>query len=322
MKLCQIYLEKKRKIINIEFIKIHIVWGCMSIRDVKTLLAVVETGSFAGAAKAVRRTQSAVTVQIRSLENELGFELFDRSKRPPVLSDAGQRFLDKAIEAVQAYDRLFYGNEKSSVEGNLTLGVVPSVITGTMPKALVALRAKYPDLHIRISMGLSASLVDRVRQGILDAAIISDLTEGSGGLEWHPFLREPLVCIAPLDAPSRKAEELVTSMPFIRYTRQAWVGELIDAFLKRRRLQVTEMMVLDTLEAITTMVHHGLGVSIIPQRKSPDAPTMPVKQIAFSGVATYRTIGCVYLSEHEKARLAETLLDELKKLTAGFEFDE
>lgn len=293
----------------------------MSIRDVKTLLAVVEAGSFAGGAKAVRRTQSAVTVQIRSLESELGIELFDRTKRPPVLNDSGRRFIGKAVEAVQAYDRLFYGNDETSVEGNLVLGVVPSVITGIMPKALVALRANYPHLHVQLSMGHSAELVDRVRQGSLDAAIVSDLVEGSAGLEWHPFLREPLVCIAPLDAPARKAEELITSMPFIRYTRHAWVGELIDAFLKRRRLQVTEMMVLDTLEAITTMVHHGLGVSIIPQRRVLDPQTSLVKQVSFSGTATYRTIGFVYLPDHEKVGLAETFLDELRKLTAGFELD-
>ena len=283
----------------------------MSIRDVKTFLAVVKSGSFAGAAGAVRRTQSAVTVQIRSLESELGVELFDRSKRPPVLSDAGRRFVSKATEAVQAYERLFQANEETSVEGHLSLGVVPSVITGIMPRALVALRSKYPRLHIQLSMGLSADLVDRARQGKLDAAIVSDLVHGSSGLEWSPFLREPLVLIAPEEVPQRRAEELVTSLPFIRYTRQAWVGELIDAYLKRRRLRVNEMMELDTLEAITTMVHHGLGVSIVPQRGLQDSLALPVRRLSFSGSPAYRTIGLVFLRNHAKTALAETLLEEL-----------
>src|SRR5690606_4945725 len=164
-----------------------------------------------------------------------------------------------------------------------------------------------------------AELVERVRQGSLDAAIVSDLVEGSGGLKWHPFLREPLVCIAPLDAPQKKAEELVTTMPFIRYTRDAWVGELIDTFLKRRRLQVSEMMVLDTLEAVTAMVHHGLGVSIIPQRRSHEPETLPVRRLAFSGAVTYRTIGFVYPQDHEKTELAETFLEALRHLAGGYE---
>lgn len=74
----------------------------MSIRDLKTFLAAIESGSFAGAALIVRRTQSAVTVQMKTLEDELGFALFDRSKRPPVLSDAGRAFAVKAADAVEA----------------------------------------------------------------------------------------------------------------------------------------------------------------------------------------------------------------------------
>jgi DNA-binding transcriptional LysR family regulator len=288
----------------------------VSIRDLKTFLAVIESGSFAGAALAVRRTQSAVTVQMKTLENELGFALFDRSKRPPILTDAGRAFAVKTADAVEVYERLFQDLGGNTVEGQLRLGVVPSVITGIMPQALVALRAKYPSLHIKLAMGLSADLVERVRQGALDAAIVSDLVQGGAGLEWSPFMREPLVLIAPIDVPQRTAEELVISYPFIRYNRQAWAGQLIDNFLKRRRLRVTESMTLDTLEAITTMVHYGLGVSIVPLRSFGDPFSLPVRRLTFSGPAVYRVVGLVRKSDDANATLAETLLTELRALSA------
>ncbi|MBM1173578.1 LysR family transcriptional regulator [Microvirga arabica] len=284
----------------------------MSIRDLKTFLAIAEGGSFAAAAKAVHRTQSAVTVQMQSLEEELGFALFDRSKRPPVLSEAGRALVPRIAEVVQVYDQLFRDAARSLVEGHLRLGVVPSVITGVMPRALVALRAKYPGLHVELTMGLSKDLLERVQRGTLDAAILSDLLEGGAGLLWSPFAREPLVLIAPLDAPGRKAEELLSTYPFIRYTRQAWVGQIIDRFLKQRRLRVEEAMTLDTLEAITNMVHHGLGVSIIPLRTTGDPFALPVRSITFSGAPTYRVIGLVHAPDHPKASLAEALLSELK----------
>lgn len=288
----------------------------MSIRDLKTFLAVIESGSFVGAALAVRRTQSAVTAQMKTLEDELGFALFDRSRRPPVLSDAGRAFAAKATNAVDAYERLFQYPDGNIVKGQLRLGVVPSVITGIMPQALVALRAKFPSLHVKLAMGLSADLVERVRQDALDAAIVSDLVQGGAGLQWSPFMREPLVLIAPIDAPQRKAEELIVSYPFIRYNRQAWAGQLIDSFLKRRRLRVTESMTLDTLEAITTMVHHGLGVSIVPLRSFGDPLSLPVRRLTFSGSATYRVVGLVRKSDDANATLAETLLTELRALSA------
>jgi DNA-binding transcriptional LysR family regulator len=288
----------------------------MAIRELKTFLAVAEGGSFAAGARAVRRTQSAVTVQIRALEDELGVVLFDRTKRPPVLSEAGRALRPRAAEVVQAYERLFQEAAGSAVEGQLRLGVVPGVITGIMPKALVALRQKYPALHVELTMGLSKDLVERVHRGALDAAIVSEMLEGGSGLTWSPFAREPLVLIAPLAAPVRKAEELTSAYPFIRYTRQAWVGQLIDRFLKDRRLRVREVMMLDTLEAITIMVHHGLGVSVVPLRTGDHPFSLPVRTVTFSGAPVYRLVGLVRTGDHPKAALADALLGELKALTA------
>jgi len=286
------------------------------IRELKTFLAVAEGGSFAAGALAVRRTQSAVTMQIRALEQELGVTLFDRTKRPPVLSEAGRALRSRTAEVIQAYDRLFQEAAGSAVEGQLRLGVVPSVITGMMPKALVALRAKYPALHVELTMGLSKDLVERVHRGTLDAAIVSELLEGGSGLTWSPFASEPLVLIAPLAAPIRKAEELISAYPFIRYTRQAWVGQLIDRFLKERRLRVREVMTLDTLEAITTMVHHGLGVSVVPLRTGDNQLSLSVRTVPFSGAPVDRVLGLVRAADHPKAALSDALLGELKALMA------
>jgi DNA-binding transcriptional LysR family regulator len=289
----------------------------VSIQHIKTVLAIAETGSFAAAARAVHRTQSAITMQMKALEGELGLVLFDRSTRPPVLNDAGRAFIMKAAEVAAAYDRLFHNANEQVIGGDLRLGVVPSAITGIMPKALVGLRAKYPQLHVELAMGLSADLVKRLRRGLLDAAVVSEMIDDRSGLQWSPFAREPLVLIAPLDAPRRSAEELIESFPFIRYTRVAWVGQLIDRFIKRRRLRVNEIMMLDTLEAITTMVHYGLGVSIVPFRAVGAPVDLPVQRVAFSGAPVHRVIGVVHTPGHAKAALIEALLAELKALAAA-----
>jgi DNA-binding transcriptional LysR family regulator len=163
-------------------------------------------------------------------------------------------------------------------------------------------------------MGLSADLVRQLRQGTLDTAVVSELLESRSGLQWWPFVREPLVLIAPIDAPDLPAEQLISAYPFIRYTRAAWVGELIDRFIKRRRLRVNEAMMLDTLEAITTMVHYGLGVSIVPLRITGSSIELPVRRVAFEGASVQRVIGLVQATGHPKATLAEALLFELKNL--------
>ena len=286
-----------------------------NIQTIKTFLAVAESGSFSGAAKAVYRTQSAITMQIKALENTLGVELFDRSRRPPILNNAGHAFAERAKEVLCAFDSLFAEVNSDTIGGQLSLGVVPSVIAGLIPKALVALRLKYPNVHIDLTMGQSAELVRQVRRGTLDAAVVSDLLESRSGLQWFPFAREPLVVIAPLDAPDISAEQLLASYPFIRYTRAAWVGKLIDGYIKRRGLAVHETMMLDTLEAITTMVHYGLGVSIVPLRCATAAADLPVRKVAFEGAPAQRVLGIVQSEGNPKSTLVSALLGELKSVS-------
>lgn len=284
----------------------------MSIRELRTFLAIADGGSFAVAAMSVGRTHSAVSVQMKALEDEFGVSLFDRSHRPPRLTPAGRAFLLRAIEAVAAYDHLFRAASNTQIEGYLRLGVVPSVITGAMPRALAALRERYPALHVELAMGLSRELVGRVQNGSIDAAVVSDFRLQNPALRWSVIIQEPLVLIAPTSAAARKAEDVVSSYPFIRYSRHAWVGELIEEFLRERKIQVNETMSLDTLEAIRAMVHHGLGVSVVPQRAGEDNDEQPVRTLRFSGSPWYRTLGIVALVDGPKQALLEVLLEVLE----------
>lgn len=287
----------------------------MSIRDLKTFLAIAETGSFAAAARAIYRTQSAVTAQMQALEERLGTALFDRTTRPPSLTAAGHAFVERAASVVAEYELLFAG-EDETLRGHLRLGVVPSVITGLVPRALAMLRARHPALHVEVSMGLSAELVNRVRRGTLDVALISDPLEPRLGLRWSPFLREPMMLIAPIEAPTLGAQQLLATFPFIRYTRQAWVGQLIERLLRQKRLVVNETMMLDTLEAIIAMVHAGLGVSIVPMRLVEPPGSLPVRYVTLPGAVVHRMLGLVELADHAKATLSGTLLGVLQTIAA------
>lgn len=255
-------------------------------------------------------------MQMKALEAELGTRLFDRSTRPPALT-AEAKALMPAVDAVLAgYDRLLLARDPGpEVTGLLRLGVVPSVMTALLPESLAQLRHKYPALHVELTMGLSAELVERMQAGSLDAAVVSELRSVPRGMTWSPFLKEPLVLIVPVDAPGLPAIDLIARYPFIRYTRQAWVGELIDRLLKRRRIRVNESMTLDTLEAVTAMVHHGLGVSVVPMRSI--APLSPVRQVALPKPAVFRVVGLLHRRERLVDRLAGTLLAELVEAANG-----
>lgn len=288
----------------------------MSIRHLRTLVAIAEKGSFAAAADAVFVTQAAVSMQMKSLEDELGMPLFDRSKRPPVLNEAGRALIPKARDVLRAYDRLDQiGQDDDEIEGHLIIGAVPSTITGVMPRALLALRAKHPRLHVELTTGPSADLAMQVSRGNLDAAVISDLRHPIEGLAWEPFAWEPLIVIAPMDAPEMAPEQLLETYPFIRFSRRAWVGRLIDELLKDKGIRVSERMTLDSLEAIATMVFHGLGVSIVPYRTVGTPFPVPLQRIPFGKPPTNRVLGLIQRDGNAKAELTEALLKELTALS-------
>jgi len=284
----------------------------MSIRHLKTLVAIADKGSFFEAAETVFITQAAVSMQMKTLEEELNMLLFDRTSRPPTLNEAGMAILPKARNIVRNYEQFMDSSAMvEKLSGQLSIGSIPTMLTGVLPTALSILRRSLPQLHISVSSGLSNELITQVERGSIDAAIISEPPIERPGLKWKPFGIEPLVVIAPIDSPDQPAEVLLRNNPFIRFSKTAWAGQRIDEYLKEQDIVVNDVMVLNTLEAIATMVYHGLGVSIIPQRNIQYPGTLPLKHIPFTNKTPYRVLGIIEKENSEKSHLTKELISEL-----------
>lgn len=288
----------------------------MSLHALRSLLAIAEHGSFAGAARALHLSQSAISTQMKTLEAELRTTLFDRSKRPPSINEAGATVLAKARDLVARYEELQGELTRADpVEGRLRLGCVGSILTGLMPAVLTAMRHQHPNLHVEIVSGFSQELLRQVGNGTLDAALISDYGLSLRDVEWRPFLRERLVMIAPSSATEKSARRLAQAYPFIRYSPSAPVGRIIDAALKQAGLAVRETMRLDWLEAIEAMVSQGHGISIVPDCKFHGTQALPLRRVAFGQVPHHRTLGLVEPAASRKRKLTHALFAQLAALS-------
>lgn len=306
-------LYRKRRYANIFFRIIEA--RTMSLHALRSLLAIAEAGSFAGAARALNLSQSAISTQMKALEAELSTRLFDRSKRPPAITEAGALVLAKARELIARYEDL-QGElaQANPVEGRLRLGAVGSVLTGLMPAVLTAMRCQHPSIHVEIVSGFSPDLLRQVNNRTLDAAIISDYDASLRDMAWRPFLRERLVMIAPAQARERGARRLAEAYPFIRYSPNAPVGRIIDAALRDSGLHVREAMRLDWLEAIEAMVSHGHGISIVPERRFQGAQALPLRKLGLGSGPYHRTLGLIEPAGERKRMLTDALLAQLTTL--------
>jgi len=210
----------------------------MSIRALRTLVAIAQHGSFARAAEAVHLTQSAVSLHVRALEEEFNARLFDRSKRLPVLTDAGHLAVERAREVLSLYDSIATElGEASELRGRLKLGVIQTTLTDVLPSALAALSQQHPHLRVNVTSGMSAELAVRIEAGELDAAVTTEPVKPYPyGLVSKPLYQEGFWIIAPEGIDTSDSRRMLLEESFIRFDRRAWAGRLIDRELRRQRI--------------------------------------------------------------------------------------
>jgi len=236
------------------------------IRELKTFVTVAKRGTFAAAGQQVGLTQSAVSAQIKNLEQSLGMRLFDRSGRSAHLNAAGARAVPIAEQILELYARMGTPQRLEEYRGELRIGAIGTAQTGLLASALVRLREAAPGVEPKLVPGVSLNLLSQVDAGDLDVAIlIRPPFALPKELHLETIAREPFLLIAPLGTDGEEPLQVLQEQPLVRYDRTSFGGRLVTAFLREQRLDVRQALELDELDAIFRMVENGLGVALIPR---------------------------------------------------------
>ena len=195
----------------------------MSIRHLKTFLAVAKHGTFAAAAREIGLTQAAVSIQMRALEGEIKAKLFDRNRRAVVLNTTGRNLMARAQEIVSLYDDMAAAVSSDKLGGMLNVGAIPPTFAKLLPEALLRLKQSYPRIDVRVVNGVSSELTVKVEHGELDAALVAEPpTRLGANLAWQPILREPLVLFTPSRTKVASLRALHAGCPVHRGNRGFW----------------------------------------------------------------------------------------------------
>jgi DNA-binding transcriptional LysR family regulator len=285
------------------------------IRELRTLVAVAQEGTFAAAAQKIGLTQAAVSAQMQRLEAELGFALFDREGRAARLNAMGQQILAQAQEVIRQVENLSASAAGPAATGRVTLGAIASVQRALLPKALAEFHRRSAGCRTRVIPGLSMELVNLVDAGEIDMALIIRPPFGlQSDLRWTTLAREPFRLIVPRQVKGDDWETLLASQPFIRYDRASFGGRQVDRFLRRTHSAVQDVSELDELEAIVELVANGVGVALVPQTAAWRRWPAKVRAIDLGQHTFHRDIGLVHRAPGtlgEPARLLIQLLESL-----------
>lgn len=289
----------------------------MDTRQLKTLVAVSEQGTFARAAEIVHLTPSAVSQQMQALEQEMGVSLFNRDTRPPTLNVHGLQLLETARSVLRVVEETQSAMRGERKAGTLNIGSVRTSTIGLLPKTIVSLRSTYPDLRINLRVGLSSSMITDVHAGRLDMAIVAEHLGIPSGMVWRPFIREPLVVIAPHGTPEMDARTILETLPFVRFRSNVPLANLIDLEISKMGIVTSDTAEIDTISAIVECVAEGLGATVVPHiAVRDDKHDLLIRP--FGDPQVYRQIGVVQRMASAKLDLLNLFHDKLASLAGEF----
>ena len=271
----------------------------------ETFVAVLDTGSFAEAARILGLTPPAVAQRIRALEKEIGDSLVLRIGRSVRPTSSGLAILDKAKTLIrEARDlRAIAGSKGVHGVVELRLGATSTSQTGLLPGAIANIKRALPQIELYVRPGSSSELYPQVVSGDLDAAIIIQpqfaVLKSCG---WVTLRKEPLILIAPSSLHVTDPRLAILNEPFIRYDRKHWGGQIVDRYLRQTHLEVKTCFEMDALDAIAALVDRGLGVAIVPDWAPPWPESLSIQKIPLPDSTETRNVGVLW--ERSSPRLA------------------
>jgi DNA-binding transcriptional LysR family regulator len=291
----------------------------MELTQLEFFVAVVEEGSFSKAAERVYRTQPAVSIAIRRLEEEVGAPLLERSQKTPRLTEAGELVYDyaKRILSLRDQARETVAELRTLERGRVRIGANESTSLYLLPHLILQYREQHPNVKVEIFRHVSERLPHEVMDHNVDFALLAYEPVDSE-LESFPILRDELVLIMH---PEHKLagsdhvtiEELGRESFLAHNVKTASRFKVIEAFAQHHTpLNIT--LELATVETIKRFVQLKIGLAFVPRmcvREELERGTLATAPV--QGLTYYRTLWVTHRRQMTFSHAAAAFLEVLRQ---------
>ena len=293
----------------------------MNLRDLHYLVSLAEQRHFGRAAEACFVSQPTLSTQIKKLEDELGVALVERTPRKVLLTDVGQEIANRAREVLNEIEQI-KGIARRTVDpesGTVRLGIFPTLGPYLLPHVVPMVRHRFPRLELLLIEEKTEILLNRLREGKLDAGILA-LPVHDESLHTEFLFEEPFLLAVPQSHPLAKRSQLKLS----DLSDQSLLLLEDGHCLRDQALEVCHMagageksgFRATSLETLRQMVASNVGITLLPilAVKPPVAQAPNLQLVEFSGQPPSRRIAMIWRKSSAMSGFLKQLADVFKSL--------
>jgi len=290
----------------------------MDFDQLTTFVYVAKLKSFSRAGQKVFRSQSAVSAQIRQLEQAYKAKLLDRSAKSVELTPAGEVLFEYAEKLLRLRDESVQvvADRGNVVQGPVVFGANEATCLYLLPDIFAEFQQKYPLVHISIYRNFSHKILQRVEDGSVDVGIVT-MPVRSPNLRVHSIYKDRLRFMVstrnPLAHRSKITLEEVASQPLI-FPRTGYTRQVLDKLFRPFRSRIHVAMELPSVGMIKRFVQADAGVSFISDGFVKDyVKAGEVKLLNVEGVDLWRELGLIYRRDRSLPRAAQALIGLIRE---------
>ena len=295
----------------------------MNLRDLQYLVALADTGHFGEAAERCHVSQPTLSAQIKKLEEYLGVQLFERQPRKVNVTDVGRRVVERARSIVQEAEdiREIARASRDPLTGKLKVGLIPTIAPYLLPRVASRLKTRLPDLQLMLYEYQTGPLLEKLRAGELDLAILA-LPADTDGLETRSLFAESFVVAMPrahrLAARKRlRPGDLAGETLLLLEDGHCLRDQALDvcgnvAVSEEQDFRAT------SLETLRQMVASGLGVTLLPRlaAEGPVAAARGIEVRPFAPPSPSRVVGAAWRRSSTRETAIRAVCDVLTSAMA------
>lgn len=295
----------------------------MTIIQLQYLIEVANCGSFSAASEHCFVTQPSLSMQIKSLEEELGVILLDRSKKPVIPTEAGALVIAQAQETLKAYNsiRESVAELKGETAGKLRLGVIPTIAPYLLHKFIPDFVKRYPKVELEIREMVTADIIEALKRDKIDAALVASGTCGEGIIERDLFSDTFYAYVSPSNPLFERSNirfEDIDMNDLIMLSRgNCMRDQIIELCEARRGLPSHYYFESGSLDTLMRIVDCTSCMTIIPEMALEYIPASRKQQIkTLAKSATSRRIAIAirrtYVKTSIVSALEQTIMEKIE----------